>query len=77
MSVAVWVAFFVVTSLFWGWVIFGGGADWLDGSFLGGLLIHFRAPMWSADGIRLFAGLTWLAEAIWFLIGLFEPAARF
>jgi hypothetical protein len=31
---------------------------------------------WSAEGIKFFAALTWLLQAIWFAIGLFVKDAR-
>jgi hypothetical protein len=77
MSLLVWVATFALTSLFWAWVLFWGGADWLEGSFLSGLLVDIFAPRWSAAGIKVFAALTWLIEGLWFAVGLFIPAARF
>ncbi len=75
-SLIVWIAVFVLYSAFCAWVIFGGGADWLEGSFLSGFLISWFAPRWSADGIKLIVSLTWLLECIWFLIGLFHPEMR-
>ena len=71
-----WIALFAASSLFWCWLLFWGGAEWLEGSFLSGLLVHFRAPHWSAEGIKLFAGLTWFLQGVWFLLGLFVPEAR-
>jgi hypothetical protein len=40
------------------------------------LFVHVRAAAWSAEGIKVFAALTWLCQGIWFAIGLFVPAAR-
>jgi hypothetical protein len=77
MSLLAWVALFAVTSLLWTWVLFWGGADWLEGSFLSGFLIHTFAPRWSAEGIKVFAALTWLLEGLWFILGLFVPGMRF
>ncbi len=77
MSVILWVVLFAVSSLLWAWILFWGGADWLEGSFLSGLLVHVFAPRWTAEGIKVFVALTWLIEGIWFGIGCFVPAARF
>ena len=76
MGLAAWVGVFLVSSLFWAWILFWGGADWLEGSWLAAVFVHFRAMEWTAEGIKLFAGLVWLCESIWFAIGLFAPAAR-
>jgi hypothetical protein len=76
MGVLAWVAVFVVCSLLWSWLLFWGGAEWLEGSFLAGLVVHFRASEWAADGIKVFAGLMWLCQGIWFVVGLFSPELR-
>jgi hypothetical protein len=60
----------------WAWVLALGGAEWLEGSWLAGLLVHVRGPELSAEGLKVIAGLLWLFEAIWFVIGLFEPDGR-
>jgi hypothetical protein len=77
MSLLLWVAVFAVLSLFWSWILFWGGAEWLEGSFLSGLLLDVWAPRWSADGIKVFVKLTWFLAGVWFVVGLFVPAARF
>ncbi len=33
-------------------------------------------PFWNAEQIKLYVMLTWIAYAVWFVIGLFNPAAR-
>jgi hypothetical protein len=67
---------FLISSLFWAWILFWGGADWLEGSWLAAVFVYFRAVEWTAEGIKLFAGLMWLVESIWFAIGLFVRDAR-
>lgn len=42
----------------------------------GALFVHVRAMEWTAEGIKGFAALMWLAQAIWFGIGLFVKEAR-
>ncbi len=76
MSVWVWIGLFLVASLFWSWVIWLGGAEWLEGSFVSGLLIDWWAPRWSAEGIKLYAGLTWIVSGLWFVFGLFHADSR-
>ncbi|HEY1190411.1 MAG TPA: hypothetical protein VGE74_22445 [Gemmata sp.] len=77
MSLTAWIGLFLISSLFWAWLLFLGGANWLEGSWLAAVVVHFRAMEWTADGIRLFAMLTWGLETIWFGVGLFVPGARF
>lgn len=64
----IWVAVFAATSLFWTWVLFWGGAELLEGSFLSRILIHNLASRWSAQGIKLFGGLIWFLEGIWIVV---------
>jgi hypothetical protein len=71
-----WIAAFALESAFAAWVLFGGGARRLEATFAGGLLVHWLAPRWSAEGIQLFVGLTWLASAIGFAWGLWDPSIR-
>lgn len=76
MGLAAWIGLFFFSSLFWAWILFWGGADWLEGSWLAALFVHFRAMEWSAPGIKLFAGLVWIGQGIWFVIGLFAKDSR-
>jgi hypothetical protein len=52
------------------------GAEWLEGSFLPGVWIHFRAPRWTADGIKIFVGFAWFFNGVWFVVGLFSRDVR-
>lgn len=76
MGLIAWTLVFLASSLFWSWIIFWGGAAWLEGSFVAGLFVHFRAPTWTEEGIKIFAVLTWICEFIWFMIGLKSPEVR-
>jgi hypothetical protein len=76
MSLALWVLLFVISSLFSGWVLFWGGAEWLEGSFVSLLVVSGRAANWSSDGIKIFVALSWLASLFWFVIGLFDLDVR-
>ena len=64
------VAVFAAYTLFYAWVLFWGGAEWLEGSFLSRLLIHQQAPRWSAQGIKLFLGLPWLIGGICLILAV-------
>jgi hypothetical protein len=77
MPALVWVGLFAVTSLFWCWIIFWGGAEVLEGTVASLFLISSFAWRWSADGIRLFAWCSWIASGFWFVLGLFVPETRF
>ena len=72
----VWIAGYSVETLFAYWICLRGGADWLEGTFTSGFLVNFFAPRWSADGIKLFVGLSWVVATIAFVLGLFSPEVR-
>jgi hypothetical protein len=70
MGLLVWVAIFVACNLFCAWVLFWGGAESLEGSFLARLLIHQQAPRWSAQGIKLYLGLSWVIGGICLIVAV-------
>jgi hypothetical protein len=76
MSLAIWISMFGVYSIFALWVLFSGGADWLERSFVVLLLVSRRSANWSADGIKIFVGLSWLVVAFWFVVGIFDLDVR-
>jgi hypothetical protein len=76
MTLLAWVVLFALCSLLYAWILFGGGAEWLDGSILSAFLVDSHAPRWSPEGIKHFVGATWVLQGIWFVVGLFWPAAR-
>jgi hypothetical protein len=77
MSLEVWVLLFAATVLFWAWVIFWGGADWLEESVFSILLFGYDTEYASARFIRFYAWLSLLGTGIWFVVGLVNPQARF
>ncbi len=68
---------YLINLVFWLWVCRWGGAERLDGTFISGLLIHFFAPRWSADGIKLFGYGTIFISTILFVIAIFYPDFRY
>jgi hypothetical protein len=77
MSLLELVITYSISLLFWLWVIRWGGAEWLEGTFTSGFLIHIFAPHWSADGIKLFAYGTIVISTILFILALFIPDFRY
>ena len=77
MSLLFWIFSYLVDLLFWLWIIFRGGAEWLEGSFLSVLVGGRWGPEMSADGIRIFAWLSLIGTTIYFIIGLLNPDSRF
>lgn len=76
MSMPAWTALYAVQALWWLWLARWGGARVVEG-WPAAILVHSIAWRWSAEGIRLFAWLSLLGSTLWFVLGLFEPAARF
>ena len=77
MSLAELIVAYSINLLFWLWIVRWGGAEWLEGRFLSGLLIHFFATRWSADGIKLFGYGTLLISTVLFVVAIFYPDFRY
>jgi hypothetical protein len=76
MTLTAWIASFAATSLFWKWILSWGGAEWLEG-WKAFFVIDWFAARWSAEQIRFYALLAWIASGIWFAAGLVQPELRF
>ena len=76
MSLTELAVIYLVNLLFWLWVVKWGGAEWLEGSFISGLLVHLFAPRWSADGIKLFGYGAILMSTIYFIVAILYPDFR-
>jgi len=74
-STAAWVGVYVVQALWWLWLARWGGARCVEGGPAAWLL-HPVAWRWDAEVIQLFAWLSLVGSTLWFVLGLFEPAAR-
>jgi hypothetical protein len=85
LGIGIWIALFAMSSLFWAWIIFLGGAEWItDGSWLRDVLVSLVAPSgdwlpsywWSTGAIKWYAALLWIAETICFVIGIHHSELR-
>lgn len=76
MSLLVWVGLYVLQALWWLWLACGGGARVVQGAWAA-IVVHQLAWRWTPDGIRLFAWLSLVVSTAWFVLGVFEPAARY
>lgn len=76
LSISGLVFTYLINLLFWLWVVRWGGAEWLEGSFTSGFLIHVFAPRWSADGIKLFGYGTIIVSTVMFIVAIFNPEFR-
>ena len=76
MNLALWLLLYVGNTAFVWWVVWGGGASWLQGwrsLFIVDWLFAYR---WNSEQIALYVLVCWVGHTIWFLVGLFLPAAR-
>ena len=76
MGLGGWILLFAANSVFFLWVLRWGGAEWMEGWRSLFFIDWFRAPLWSAEMIKLYVLLCWIGHAIWFLLGMFMPALR-
>jgi hypothetical protein len=77
MSVWVWIGVFALSTLLTSWVLFWGGADWLEDNTLAAYLIDFLSASMSSGQIKLFFLIAWVIHLGWFTFGLFFPNSRF
>ena len=75
-SLSVWIIGHSISALIYAWIIFWGGARWLEGWKAWGILGWF-AGHWNADQLRLYAACILFLDIIWFVVGLVYPGARF
>ena len=76
MELFAWIIGYFLNLLLCLWIVRWGGAEWLEGTFLSGILLNIFAPRWSAEGIKLYIWLALLISSAWFLLGLFWPEIR-
>lgn len=72
MSLTAWIIAYSFDLVFWLWVIYWGGADWMQGR-----LGFFRLGLLNAKSIRWLGWIFLIWTTIWFIIGLITPDARF
>lgn len=76
MGLTAWIFWFALDSAWAYWVVCRGGATWVEG-WRALPLIGFWAAHWEAEQIRLYVLLLWVVHALWFVLGLWQPAWRF
>jgi len=58
---------FGAVTIFTAWVIFKGGAEWLEGTIESAILIQTDTIFWHAAGIKVYMGISWCCSLVWFL----------
>ncbi len=69
------IAYFL-NLVFWLWIVRWRGAEWLEGTFLSGFLVHIFAPRWSVDGIKLFGWGAIVMSTVMYVAAIFSPELR-
>lgn len=77
MSLLIWVVSYSFEALLCLWLIFWGGAEWVERRFIAGFLVCYFAITWNAEQIKLYTLIMLCAATLWFFLGLFIPALRF
>lgn len=58
---------YLLTCVFWKWIISWGGARWIEGC-KSIFFLNWLAATWNEEQIRLYALIMWIIETIWFMI---------
>jgi len=59
--------FFALSAIFVAWVVYFGGAEWLEGTITSAFVVDRRAPTWSAAGIKLYTLVAWIGGVLTWL----------
>jgi len=70
-----WVLVYLLTALFWYWILSWGGARWIEGWKSWGIIGWF-AGHWNVEQIRFYALIMLILETVWFGAGLYSPTVR-
>lgn len=70
-----WIAMYLLSSLFYKWVLSWGGAKTIEG-WKSLFLIGWFALDWNSEQIRLYALIGWLVTTVIFIIGCFNSQFR-
>jgi len=75
MDIVLWIVGYLISLLFWLWILRWGGAAWLEG-WKAWAVIGWFSGHWRAEQIRLYALILFILETIGFVAGLFSPTIR-
>jgi len=76
MALWFWCTLFICHSLYCWWIIGYGGARWVAG-WKAWFVIDWLALDWTAEQIRMYVLIIWLASLVYFILGLWKPELRF
>jgi len=75
MSLLAWSTIHTSSAVFWLWILNWGGAKILEG-WGAWLTIDWLAARLEAEQLRLYALFILIIEAVWYLLGVFNPEWR-
>ena len=70
MSLPEWIISYIALTIFWLWIVRWGGAEWVEGKFISGFLVHIWAVTWSAEAIKVFAWGALIINTVLFALGI-------
>ncbi len=75
MSLELWIYTYILSSIWWKWLLSWGGAEKIEGwsTFF---FISWLALDWDSEQIRLFALIMWVIQTILFVLGIFDSDWR-
>jgi hypothetical protein len=76
MALIAWIVIYILSALFWLWILKWGGAKWLEG-WRAFFIVDWFTGWWTAEQLRLYALCVLVLETIWFFVGLANPELRF
>ena len=76
MTTLLWLLGFLGTSWVNYWILAMDGAKKIEG-WLSFFVVGWFALDWHAEQIRLYVLIIWLAQTVWFVVGVFVPELRF
>ncbi|MCF6261427.1 MAG: hypothetical protein L3J98_14905 [Gammaproteobacteria bacterium] len=76
MEIGSWLISYILSALFWLWVLKLGGTDWLVGWKAWGIIGWFSGH-WNVEQVRFYALILLIFETVWFLARIIYPGARF
>jgi len=68
MSAMTEIVMFGGVTIFSAWVVFLGGAEWLEGTVKSAFVLQADSFLWHAAGIKVYVGLSWLGALLWLLL---------
>jgi hypothetical protein len=70
MDITLSIGLLLAVTGFWAWVLFLGGADWLEGTWMAEVFVHVGAGGLSSTALKILTTVIWLGEVTYFVVTL-------